>query len=153
MKLWDDTPSGEGQSLLRRCAGGKEASVRTGRILTVPKCTRQIVGSLTYSQFGCRALSPRLFPAQWPTFTFPSNYTSWCTPIYSEHACIFSKKWEKLGKKHKIPEAETIDLSRFGMKAGILCPFPEQLITSQFLPGDLLLESRYFVSSNIFISI
>lgn len=63
--------------------------------------------------------------------------------IYNEHTCIISKMWEKLGKKHKVPEAETIALSRFGMKAAILCPFLEQLITSQFIPGVLLLESRY----------
>lgn len=57
--------------------------------LPVPKCTRQIVGSLTFSP-------------QWPTFTFPSNYTSWCTLIYSEQTSIFPEMWEKLEKKHSL---------------------------------------------------
>jgi len=32
-ELWDVTPPGEGQPLLHRCAGGKEASVMMGCIL------------------------------------------------------------------------------------------------------------------------
>lgn len=76
-----------------------------GASLAAPKCTRQITGSLTYSQFGRRVLSGRLFPPQWPTFTFPSNYTSWYTLIYSEITCIVSKMWEKKGKETQSPRS------------------------------------------------
>lgn len=136
VKLWDTHRQGKGSLSHASVQEVRKWVWGLGASLPAPKCTRQIVGSLT-------------FPPQWPTFTFPSNYTSWCTLIYSEHTCIVSEMWEKLGEKHKVPEAETTDLSRFGRNAGILYPFSKQLITSLFLPGNLLLKSRYFVSSNI----
>lgn len=116
VKLWDIYHEGKGSC---SHASVQEVRKQVSTPLPVPKRTKQIAGSLT-------------FPPQWPTFTFPSSYTSWCTLIYSEHACIVPEMWEKLEKKHKVPEAKTTDFSRFGRNIGILYPFSEQLIHSCF---------------------
>lgn len=100
LKLWDDRPS-EGQLFLLWCAAGEEVSVRTGHILG----TIQVGPGR--SQLGCEAMSPFVFPPHLPTFTFPSNYSSWGTLIHSKHTCIVLKMWGKLEEKNKVPEAET----------------------------------------------
>lgn len=102
MELWDDTLSGEGQTLPRKCAGGKEASVRTVRILSSAQVYQADPGWLL-------DILPiwlqRLLPPQWPTFTFPSNYTSWCTLIYSEHTWHCFQNVGKTGKETQSPRS------------------------------------------------